>query len=121
ARVEPALLLGLFALARPVGSAALAAMTEGSHLSASFLLAFGALFVVAIAETGRIPIDNPDTHLELTMAHEGMLLEYSGRPLGLIAWGAQIKQVAVLSLVIALTAPAGIARDLSLGAVLVGV
>ncbi len=97
ALVEPALLLGLFALALPVGTTALGAMTEGSHLSASVLLAFAALFVVAIAETGRIPIDNPDTHLELTMAHEGMLLEYSGRPLGLLIWGAQVKQVAVLS------------------------
>lgn len=120
ALVEPALLLALFALAIPVGSTALADLVEGQRLGASMLLAFGALFIVAIAETGRIPIDNPDTHLELTMAHEGMILEYSGRPLGLIFWGAQIKQLAVLSLVIALTVPGGIARDLAPAALLVG-
>ena len=111
ALVEPALLLGLFALALPVGTTALGAMTAGAHLSASLLLAFGGLFVVAIAETGRIPIDNPDTHLELTMAHEGMLLEYSGRPLGLLLWGAQVKQIVILSLLAALCFPWGIARE----------
>jgi len=111
ALVEPSLMLGLFALALPVGSTALGAMTDGSHLSASTLLAGGALFIVAIAETGRIPVDNPDTHLELTMAHEGMLLEYSGRPLGLLFWGAQMKQVVVLSLLAALFLPWGLGRD----------
>jgi formate hydrogenlyase subunit 4 len=120
ALVEPALLLALFALAIPVGSTRIPAMAESHHLGASLLLAFGALFVVAIAETGRIPVDNPDTHLELTMAHEGMILEYSGRPLGLIFWGAQVKQLVVLSLVAALTVPWGIATNLTLGALLIG-
>jgi formate hydrogenlyase subunit 4 len=120
ALVEPVLMLALFALAIPAGSTGLVAMVEGHRLGASLLLAFGALFVVAIAETGRIPIDNPDTHLELTMAHEGMVLEYSGRPLGLIFWGAQIKQLVVLSLIAALTAPWGIARELAPAALLVG-
>ena len=120
ALVEPALLLALFALAIPAGSLALAALAEGQRFGASLLLAFGALVIVVIAETGRIPIDNPDTHLELTMAHEGMVLEYSGRPLGLIFWGAQIKQLAVLSLVVAVTAPWGIARELSAGVLLFG-
>jgi formate hydrogenlyase subunit 4 len=120
ALVEPALLLALFALAIPVGSTGLVAMAEAARPGASLLLAFGALFVVAIAETGRIPIDNPDTHLELTMAHEGMVLEYSGRPLGLIFWGAQIKQLVVLSLVAAITVPWGIAREPAPAALLVG-
>jgi formate hydrogenlyase subunit 4 len=120
ALVEPALLLALFALAIPVGSTGLVAMADGHHLGASLLLAFGALFVVAIAETGRIPIDNPDTHLELTMAHEGMILEYSGRPLGLIFWGAQVKQLVVLSLIAALTVPWGIGRELAPAALLIG-
>lgn len=120
ALVEPALLLALFALAIPVGSTSLLALAEGAQPGASLLLALGALFIVAIAETGRIPIDNPDTHLELTMAHEGMILEYSGRPLGVIFWGAQIKQLVILSLVIALTVPWGIARELAPAALLVG-
>jgi formate hydrogenlyase subunit 4 len=120
ALVEPALLLSLFALAIPAGSLALADLAEGQRLGASLLLALAALVIVAIAETGRIPIDNPDTHLELTMAHEGMVLEYSGRPLGLIFWGAQVKQLVILALVVALTSPGGIARELSLGALSVG-
>lgn len=120
ALVEPALLLALFALAIPVGSTALADLAAGQRLGASLLLAFGALFVVAIAETGRIPIDNPDTHLELTMAHEGMILEYSGLPLGLIFWGAQVKQLVVLSLVAALTMPWGLAREPAPAAFVVG-
>jgi formate hydrogenlyase subunit 4 len=120
ALVEPALLLALFALAIPVGSLALSDLAEGHRLGASLLLALAALVIVAIAETGRIPIDNPDTHLELTMAHEGMVLEYSGRPLGLIFWGAQVKQLVILSLVAALTSPWGIARDLSIGALSIG-
>jgi formate hydrogenlyase subunit 4 len=120
ALVEPALLLGLFALALPVGSTALVAMTSAAHPSAALLLAFGGLFVVAIAETGRIPIDNPDTHLELTMAHEGMLLEYSGRPLGLLIWGAQVKQVVILSLLSALCFPWGIAREAAPAALAAG-
>jgi formate hydrogenlyase subunit 4 len=120
ALVEPALLLGLFALALPVGSTALAAMTGAAHPSAALLLAFGGLFIVAIAETGRIPIDNSDTHLELTMAHEGMLLEYSGRPLGLLLWGAQVKQVVILSLLAAVCFPWGIAEEAAPGALAVG-
>jgi formate hydrogenlyase subunit 4 len=120
ALVEPALILSLFALAIPVGSLALADLAAGPRFGASLLLSLGALLIVAIAETGRIPIDNPDTHLELTMAHEGMVLEYSGRPLGLISWGAQIKQLVVLSLVVAVTAPWGIARELSAGGLAIG-
>ena len=81
-------------------------------LSVSRLLALAALFIVAIAETGRIPVDNPDTHLELTMAHEGMLLEYSGRPLGLLLWGTHLKQLVILSLLGGLFFPWGMAREL---------
>ncbi|MHB8620910.1 MAG: respiratory chain complex I subunit 1 family protein [Chloroflexota bacterium] len=111
ALVEPALLLALFALAIPAGSTALPALVAG-HWGPSRLLALGALFIVAIAETGRIPIDNPDTHLELTMAHEGMTLEYSGRSLGLVMWGSHVKQVVVVSLLAALFLPWGMADQL---------
>ena len=120
ALTEPALLLVIFALAIPVGSTSLEALTQGTP-GVTSLLAFVALFVVAIAETGRIPVDNPDTHLELTMVHEGMLLEYSGRPLGLLLWGTHLKQLVVLSLIAALFLPIGLARELSVPALSLGV
>ncbi|MFC6604037.1 NADH-quinone oxidoreductase subunit H [Ectobacillus funiculus] len=64
-----------------------------------------------ITEIGRIPVDNPDTHLELTMIHEGMLLEYSGRYLGMMMWAAQIKQLLILSLFINFLFPWGVTID----------
>ena len=109
ALVEPALLLVLFAVALPVGSTSLTALVGDGSPGVGDLLALGALLVVIVAETGRIPIDNPDTHLELTMIHEGMLLEYSGRPLGVLHWATQIKQLAFLSLLAALFFPWGMA------------
>jgi formate hydrogenlyase subunit 4 len=109
ALVEPALLLVLFTSALPAGSTAFAALVGGREPRAAALLAFGALLIVVIAETGRIPIDNPDTHLELTMIHEGMLLEYSGRPLAILHWLSQVKQLALLALVAALFLPWGMA------------
>ncbi len=120
AMVEPALLIALFALALPAGSTSLAALVGDGTVSVARLLALAALFIVAIAETGRIPVDNPDTHLELTMAHEGMILEYSGRPLGLLLWGTHIKQLVVLSLLAALLFPWGMARELSATSLAVG-
>jgi len=77
ALVEPGLLLGLFAVALPTGSTELGQVvtwitTSPDRVFAiSQVLALGALFIVAVAETGRVPVDNPDTHLELTMIHEG--------------------------------------------------
>jgi formate hydrogenlyase subunit 4 len=119
ALVEPALLLVLFAVALPAGSTSFNALVGGS-LSAGALIAFLALLIVAIAETGRIPIDNPDTHLELTMIHEGMLLEYSGRPLGILHWTTQIKQLAILALAAALFLPWGMASDATPVGLLIG-
>jgi formate hydrogenlyase subunit 4 len=118
--VEPALLVAVLALAIPAGSldpGVLAASGQSSGLLAfgpAHLLAGAALLVVAIAETGRLPVDNPDTHLELTMVHEGMLLEHSGRPLALLVWAAQIKQIVVLSLLVALLIPWGLGAPLPL-------
>jgi formate hydrogenlyase subunit 4 len=120
ALIEPALLLALFALALPAGSTALGALVGDGSASVSQALALAALFIVAVAETGRLPVDNPDTHLELTMAHEGMLLEYAGRPLGLLLWATHIKQFVVLSLLAALVLPWGIARDPTPWALVVG-
>jgi formate hydrogenlyase subunit 4 len=109
ALVEPGLLLVLFAVALPAGSTSFSALVGEGWPGAAGLLACGALLIVAIAETGRIPIDNPDTHLELTMVHEGMLLEYSGRPLGVLHWATQVKQLAMLALLAALYLPWGMA------------
>jgi formate hydrogenlyase subunit 4 len=120
ALVEPALMIALFAIAIPAGTTELGAMVSDGSVSVPRLLAMGALFIVAIAETGRIPVDNPDTHLELTMAHEGMLLEYSGRPLGLLLWGTHIKQIVILSLLAGLFSQWGMARELSAAPLIVG-
>jgi formate hydrogenlyase subunit 4 len=120
ALVEPGLLVALFALAIPAGGTdfgRLAAAATGAPAPAA-LLAFGALLIVAIAETGRIPVDNPDTHLELTMVHEGMLLEYSGRRLLLLTLAALVKQALVLSLIVAVVAPWGMDAPLPLALLL---
>jgi formate hydrogenlyase subunit 4 len=71
------------------------------------------LALVAVAETGRIPVDNPDTHLELTMIHEAMILEYSGRHLALMEWAAQVKLMLYGVLLINVFFPWGIAVTLT--------
>ena len=79
-----------------------------------------AFVIVLIIETGRLPYDNPDTHLELTMMHESMLLEYSGRYLGLMLFTAQIKQLLLITILINLFFPWGIAIDISCNYMIVG-
>jgi formate hydrogenlyase subunit 4 len=99
--VEPALLLALVTVAFRANTTELslmAAAAAGSPFSVPYLFSAMAFLIVTIAETGRIPVDNPDTHLELTMIHEGMVLEYSGRHLGLIFWASAIKQLVVILL-----------------------
>jgi len=115
ALAEPALLLALFAVAWRSGGTDLSSasgffVAQGvAAVAPSQLLALAAMVIVVIAETGRVPADNPDTHLELTMIHEGMLLEYSGRPLGILLWASLLKQIVLFSLVAALFFPFGIA------------
>ncbi len=123
ALIEPALLLVVFAVALPEGSTSFTALGGSGWPSPGDGVAFLALMIVAIAEMGRIPVDNPDTHLELTMVHEGMLLEYSGRPLGVLHWATQVKQLAILSLIAALFLPWGMANpdNLTLVTLLLGV
>ncbi len=77
------------------------------------MLAFAALFIVLIAETGRIPVDNPATHLELTMIHEAMILEYSGPYLALIEWAAAIKQMVLMTILVNVFFPFGLSADWS--------
>ena len=112
---EAPLLLGLTAVAILAGSASLAGIVQWTlrqdffQLSAVHALAFAALALVAIAETGRIPVDNPATHLELTMIHEAMVLEYSGPSLALIEWASAMKLSVVAALLIGLFLPWGMA------------
>lgn len=106
--VEPALLLSLLTVALPAGTTSMdnmKTMAEGFPLTLPYVLGAVAFFMVAVAETGRIPVDNPDTHLELTMVHEGMLLEYSGCYLGLIHWASMVKQLTILVLFTSLFLP----------------
>jgi formate hydrogenlyase subunit 4 len=111
---EPAMLMVVFTLALMAGSTQLSAvaafMVSGEvGLRVSLGLALIALIMVAIAENARIPVDNPATHLELTMVHEAMVLEYSGRHLALIDLAAQLKLVLYASLIACVFVPWGIA------------
>lgn len=120
---EAPLMLGLTALAILAHTGTLAGMVQWTmgqdfaQLSAVHVLALAAIALVAIAETGRIPVDNPATHLELTMIHEAMVLEYSGPSLALIEWSSAIKLNLIMALVIGLFAPWGIAASTSLLAI----
>jgi formate hydrogenlyase subunit 4 len=124
---EPAMMLAIFTVAITAGSTNLSRIVLAGQgpgwrlLDPSHALAFIAMFIVLLAETGRIPVDNPATHLELTMIHEAMLLEYSGRYLALIEWGASVKQLVLMALLVNVFLPFGLARDASVGALSFGV
>jgi formate hydrogenlyase subunit 4 len=111
---EPAMLLIVFTIALVAGTTQLsgiAAVFTGHSvgLRVSLGLALFALICVALAENARIPVDNPTTHLELTMVHEAMILEYSGRHLALIELASAVKLGLYLSLIVCLFVPFGIA------------
>ena len=91
-----------------------------TQFSAVHALALVALLLVGIAETGRIPVDNPTTHLELTMIHEAMVLEYSGPSLAFIEWASALKLTLVSALLIGLFAPWGMASTGAMAAVAIG-
>jgi formate hydrogenlyase subunit 4 len=118
---EAPFLLGLVAIAILAARADIAGMVAWTlqqdffNISTVHILAFAALAMVAMAETGRMPVDNPTTHLELTMIHEGMVLEYSGPSLALIEWASAIKLHAIVALLIALFVPWGMAAGNSWG------
>ncbi|MBI2372464.1 MAG: NADH-quinone oxidoreductase subunit H [Deltaproteobacteria bacterium] len=127
ALVEPVLMLVVFSVAIASGTTDLSDLVSRraalAPLSwrASDLLALFAMMVLLLAETGRIPVDNPDTHLELTMLHEGMLLEHSGPGLALMLLATHTKQLIAISLVAALFAPVGLADRAELGQLLIAV
>jgi formate hydrogenlyase subunit 4 len=111
---EPAVLMVAFAVALVAGTTALPqivgfVLAGGVGVEVSLALALIALLIVAIAENGRIPVDNPATHLELTMVHEAMVLEYSGRGPALIEAAQMLKLLVFVSLVATLFAPWGLA------------
>jgi formate hydrogenlyase subunit 4 len=114
ALAEPTLALAVFALALGAGSTNLGRIVvatladPATVVSPGHLLAFVALFIATLAETGRLPVDNPATHLELTMIHEAMVLEYSGRYLALIEWAAMVKLLIFFALLGNLFVPWGV-------------
>lgn len=113
---EPAMLMAIFTLTMTASTTNLSlaiahVLNEGLILRPSFVFALSALILVAVAETGRIPVDNPSTHLELTMIHEAMILEYSGRHLALIEWASQLKLMLYGVLIANIFFPWGIAQS----------
>jgi formate hydrogenlyase subunit 4 len=110
---EPAMLMAIFTVSlvnksTSLASIAAASISGQSFLHPSFTFAFIAFVLIALAENGRIPVDNPSTHLELTMIHEAMILEYSGRHLALIEWAGMMKLFLFTAIGIAAFAPWGI-------------
>lgn len=127
ALVEPTLLVAILALSVRVGSTNLAAIVSSTLddpervISPISLLAAVALLVVIIAETGRLPVDNPATHLELTMVHEAMILEYAGPDLALVELASAMRLTVFLGLLANLFVPWGIATAATPAALGVGV
>jgi formate hydrogenlyase subunit 4 len=126
ALVEPTVLVSIYALSVPIGSSALSRIVDAriqapaSVAAPVSLLAMVSLAIAVIAETSRMPVDNPSTHLELTMVHEAMVLESSGRDLGWLELGSWLRLGALLGLIGTLTVPFGMAVEVAPVPVLVG-
>ena len=126
ALVEPTVLVSVYALSIPVGSSALPLIVAArrdhpaSIATPAGVLAVVALAIVVLAETGRLPIDNPSTHLELTMIHEAMALEQSGRDLAWVDLASWLRLSVLLGLVGNLVLPWGVAGSAAVGPVLLG-
>jgi formate hydrogenlyase subunit 4 len=113
---EPAMLLAVFTVALIAGSTNLSTVaaimaSNAVGIRVSLFLALLALIMVAIAENARIPVDNPATHLELTMVHEAMVLEYSGRHLAMVEFASFLKLLLYVSLIGAIFVPWGLATE----------
>ncbi len=126
ALAEPTLLLAVFALAGRAGSSNLGAIVAATlHeprrvMSVQSLLALIALAIAALAECSRLPVDNPSTHLELTMVHEAMVLEYAGPDLALVELAAGMRLLLFGALIVNLFVPWGIATNTALPSVAAG-
>ena len=125
---EPAMIMAVFAIALTTGPTNLSTIVRKTALldgivtaPSPHLMALAALVIVAVAETGRVPVDNPATHLELTMIHEAMVLEYSGRYLALLEWANALKLLVFLTLIANVCAPWGIATTFTPQALALGV
>jgi formate hydrogenlyase subunit 4 len=126
ALTEPTLAVAILALALTTGSTSLGVIA-GSVLKMpayaigpGHALAFASFLIAMIAETGRLPVDNPATHLELTMIHEAMILEYSGPYLAWIEWAAAVRLTLLLTLAANLFVPWGMAATLAPAAIVIG-
>ena len=115
---EPAMLITVFTVSLSSHSTSLSQIVQTvansgilATIRPSFIFALWAFLMIAVAETGRIPVDNPNTHLELTMIHEAMILEYSGRHLALMEWASMMKLFLFISLGKAIFLPWGIAQS----------
>ncbi|HXG05366.1 MAG TPA: NADH-quinone oxidoreductase subunit H [Candidatus Binatia bacterium] len=126
ALAEPTVILAVFALALRARTSDLGGIVErlaaqpSLVLAPGHLLAFAAFFIVTLAETGRLPVDNPATHLELTMIHEAMVLEYSGPHLALVEWAGAMKLFVFLALLANLFFPFGMPAGLAAGPLALG-
>ena len=126
ALTEPTLAIAILSLALTAGSTSLGTITNtllttpANAVGPGHALAFAAFLIAMLAETGRLPVDNPATHLELTMIHEAMILEYSGPYLALLEWAAALKLTLLLTLAANLFVPWGMATSDGAGALAVG-
>lgn len=126
ALAEGSIVFSMFALVlltHTTNLVGISGVIDGSydHYLVPIAIAFMGFFVALLAETSRFPFDNPDTHLELTMIHEAMLLEYSGKRLALMEWAAANKLMIFVALAVNLFFPIGLAHDASLAASLQGI
>ena len=126
ALAEPALLVTILALSFGVHSSNLPAVVHGTVVDPGTLatpqrlFALAALVVVIVAESGRLPVDNPATHLELTMVHEAMILEYAGPDLALVSVGEAMRLALLLGIFVNLVVPWGIAPTDGVGVIGLG-
>jgi formate hydrogenlyase subunit 4 len=124
---EPTMLLSIFAMALIASTTSLSDISRLLAISGldlvrpSLFLAFAAFFIAMLAENARIPVDNPSTHLELTMIHEAMVLEYSGKQLALIELSSMTKLVLFLAVLANVFLPWGIATDTMPASIAIGV
>jgi len=124
--VEPTMLLAIFTMALITGSTNLSSISQALALQGSdmirpaLFLAAAAFFISLLAENSRVPFDNPSTHLELTMIHEGMLLEYSGKQLAIMEWASWTKLLLFSTILANVFFPWGVATDLSLLGMAIG-
>ena len=125
--IEPAILLAIFTTALLTGTTNLGLISKelatsgADFVRPSLFLAFAAFFIATLAENARLPFDNPTTHLELAMVHEGMLLEYSGKQLALMEWSSMTKLLLFMAIGWNAFLPWGIATSVEAGAIAIGI